>query len=464
MLSLPIITYEGDNQASGNLVSAWQVGSGNTSITYVLNSAYRWSNGIYISAADVAFTLKVMQLPYFRSRMAEQYKVIRDVEVIDSLSFRVNFNRPVADPFFHSKFPILPAVWSKYLSDTAKLVTVYQNEFIGCGPFVLVSSSPDSVLLIRNKYYPGGFPRLDRLIIYFYNGDDQLAQRIRGSKADLVVDLPFSMINLIKKTPGYEIRTYPEQGYSFVAWNIKKPILADLSMRRALSMAIDRDALINGVLAGYARKIEGPVYPGLRVLNDSLPQVSYNPQEAERILDEAGWRLDETTGVRKRRGKRLELSLLINRENSIRKELALNIKANLAAIGVKIAIEVADWQKIRQIIRSKDFDALLLTWIDEDNYEPSQIFHSAEIRDGLNMMSYESARADSLIESGLNAMEKEIRERAWSEFQYTVATDLPCTFLFNQEIICGIKNSLHNVSISEKGCLQNAKEWWTSNR
>ena len=88
ILNPTLITYRGDDDPNGVLVSAWQVGTENTSITYILNSANRWSNGRAISSQDVAYTVMVMQSPYFSSRIPERYKVIRDVDIFDSLSFR----------------------------------------------------------------------------------------------------------------------------------------------------------------------------------------------------------------------------------------------------------------------------------------------------------------------------------------------------------------------------------------
>jgi peptide/nickel transport system substrate-binding protein len=464
ILNPALISYDGNGDPVEMLASAWQVDAANTSVTYILNSAYRWNDGTRISTRDVLFTFKVLQTPYFKVRMPGQFKVIREIEVIDSLAFRIQFSRPVADPFYNSKLPLLPSKWEEHLTEPDRLIDIFREKFVGCGPFILSQSSPDSLILTRNPFYPDEFPLLDTLTVYFFAGEDVLAGRIQHSAADLFVDLPFTLLNLIKRTPGYDILTYPERGYSFLAWNLRKKIFTDRQIRRALSMAIDRDALINGVLAGYARKTEGPIYPGLADFNDTLPPVTYNPQEAERILDEAGWKFDETSGVRMRNGQRFEFSLLFNRENPIRKEIALNIKANLAAIGVAVKTEMTDWQNIRQSIRDKNFDAMLLTWVDEDIYDPSQIFHSAGIGHGLNMMSYLSHSADSLIEEGLNTTDPELRYRSWREFQTTVAGDLPCTFLFNQEIICGIRSRLKDVRVNENGYLINVKEWWVSHR
>jgi peptide/nickel transport system substrate-binding protein len=464
LLNPPLILHMGEDQAEDVLAAAWQPGTRNTSITYVLNSSFRWSDGRSLSTADMLFTYDLMKSPWFRERMPERFKFIRDIEVIDSLSFRINFNRPVADPLYHSKIPVLPAKWSEYISDPEMLLKVFKDQFVGCGPFLLKRSVPDSLVLVKNPYYPDDLPHLDSLIVYFYTSEERLTKRIRGSQADMFVDLPFSLVNLIGQTPGYEIKTYPEQGYSFIAWNLKKKPFNDLQIRRALTMAIDRDALINGILAGYARKIDGPVYPGLASDNAGLPGINFNPHEAEHLLDEAGWVLDETSGIRQRKGERFEFALMINRENPMRREIALNIRSNLAAIGIQVNIDVEDWQNVRRVIRNKNFDALLLSWVDEDIYDPSQIFHSAGVGYGLNMMSYQNAKADSLIEVGLNAMDAETRIDAWHKFQAVVAEDLPCTFLYNQEIICGLSNSLHDVEISGKGYLINVKDWWISKR
>ncbi len=86
-----------------------------------------------------------------------------------------------------------------------------------------------------------------------------------------------------------------------------------------------------------------------------------------------------------------------------------------------------------------------MTWIDGDRYDPSELFHSAGINNGLNFTSYSSQVADQFIEQGLNSLGYEKRSAAWQGFQELIVRDLPCTFLYNQKVIVAVRSNLRDI-------------------
>ncbi len=123
-------------------------------------------------------------------------------------------------------------------------------------------------------------------------------------------------------------------------------------------------------------------------------------------------------------------------------------------------MQLVNWNQILKNIRGKNFDAILLTWTDGDYYNPSQLFHTAAIENGLNFMSYSNNKTDSFIDGALQAWDKKQKNYLWKQFHKQVSNDIPCTFLFTQDVLVSCSKKLNNVITDKRGYLVNIKEWW----
>ena len=460
MLTPSLFKYDSQGHEEPVLAESWEFGEEKNTITYKLKTGMKWSNGLPVTAMDIGFSLNLLQSHKKKYRLRSRFAAIKELEIIDSLTCRFIFNRPVPDPLFRSKIPILPSVWDKYSSEPELIEREYRDNFIGCGPFLLTDIDSDSILFTKNTSNKSQIPNLDSVIIIF----NQTSIWDPGARnVHMEVNVPTDNVNRIQADSLFRIMTYPEQGYSFIAWNLNQPLFRDPAMRQILSLGIDRETIVDGVLSGFGSPIYGPTYAAFNKIADLGAINRYNPKRAQQMLDSLGW-VEQPAGGRVRSGNPLEFDLKINRESPVREKVALNIKRDLDALGIQVNIEVLEWNKILSAINKKSYDALLVTWIDSDRYDPSELFHSAGINNGLNFTSYSSQVADQFIEQGLNSLEYEKRSAAWQGFQELIARDLPCTFLYNQKIIVAVRSNLRDIQIDHRGYLINIKEWWISSR
>lgn len=456
MLSPSLLEYTSGFEPSAMLAADWEIADDGRSVVYYLDGQSKWSNGKTVSAGDILFTWDVIRKLPESSVLRQRLDLIENIVVPDSLTIRISFKEKVSDPLLSSKMPILPKIWADVPPD--QLSEKYYKEFTGCGPFLLESISKDSLVLKANPMAEKLRPHIDTLVVFFAESPDEMINMLRRKHIDMAVDIPISNAAEFNNNPDYDLRTYPERGYTMLAWNLAHPLLSELNVRRALSMAIDRETLVVGVLAGYGTVINGPVYPSAQI----KPEIStsgYDQDAAAISLGKLGWTKIQNGRWLAKNGKMLEFTILINRENPLRKELAVNIKANLANIGVNVKIEETGWQDYLRRIRSKQYDATLLTWVDGDQYDPTGLFHSTEDESSLNIMGYDNPLADTYLEQGLNEADHQKRALAWKNFQKILAADMPVTFLFNQKVLTVIKKNVINVQLDGRGYLRGVKDW-----
>ena len=460
MLTPSFVRFDEDENAIPDLADIWKIDKENLSITFILNEDFKWSDGNRVTSEDVRFTVNLLKQYSNLSGFESIIKNIKDFVIIDSLSCQIIFNQAVAEPLYFTNFPIFPAHNNYDISDLNKFKDSYFRSFIGCGPFIISTYNADSLMLSRNNYYPNDFPYLDKVVFRFAEDPNQLQNLIQSNKFDFAVNVPMELFANKEIMRKFHILSYQEKGYTFIGWNLKSSLLKNKNMRLALSYSIDRQTLIDGILGGYSEIVNGPVYYNQKGEGNLLPSLEFNPTRADSMFTELGWTKFDNDGIRIKNARKLSFNMLVNKENKERINIAKNIKANFRSLGVDLRLQFVTWKELLRAIKSKSSDAILLTWTDSDYYDPSLLFHSKAIEDGLNFMSYKNAISDSLIDQALFSWDNKQKDYYWKEFQKQIANDLPCTFLFSQKIIVACDKKIHNVQMDSRGFLTNVKEWW----
>ena len=435
------------------LAAAWNISPDKLRITYILNQKYKWSNGQKVSAQDIHDTYQFLKkhTPVFDNPL--DYGFIRAVQALDSLTVRFTFTSPVSDPLRRTRFAVLNRRQIKDSPGIHIFKKKFREDFVGCGPFLLESRNKGEIKLKANPTYGGSGPYIEHLSVRMYPGSDSIMTALEKKEIDLALALPLRITERKNIVQNYRLHFYPEKGFEFIGWNLKRPHLQDVSIREALTRAIDKPTIVDGVLGDCAQVENNPVFLS-HSIKDSDQQSMYDFTKAESLFASRGWKRDRS-GFLFRKNKYFSLNILSNEENEIRRELSVNLKGYYKALGVKIRLEFRPWSEVLRRLKAGNFDAVIIRWRENGPYDVMELFHSANITDGRNFLAYSNPRADQLMEWALNTDHQDIRNRTLLKLNQVIRKDFPVTVLFRQKLANIISVKLNNC----KGIIRNAQHW-----
>jgi ABC-type transport system substrate-binding protein len=429
------------------LKDLFPVGEHNPVITFRLRKGVRFHDGAPFTSRDVRFTYLAANDPRNASPRSSSFEPIRDVEILDDYAVRVIYKRLYAPAIIDWALEIIPEhrlgeVGLKAEMDRRKIspearkqFTLRESDFnqnpIGTGPFRFVEWKPEEFIhLTRNEDYWG--PRPEYRDIYARVIPDYVAQELelRAGAVDYYQPLPHQA-NRYRKDEDYHFLQRSEGYYSYIGYNLRRPLFQDVRVRRALGMAIDVDAIIKYVLYGQGKRATGPFYSNTPYYDPDTPLLPYDPKAALDLLESAGWKRN-AEGWLEKDGKVFEFTLITNNANPQRKAIMTLAQAAWRKIGVRCSIQDFEWTVfLEDFVDVNQFDAFVLAWgggdINPDKYE---VWHSTQTDSyELNHVGYKSAEADALIERIREEYDHDKQIELTKQLHRMIANDAPYTFL-----------------------------------
>ncbi len=421
----------------------------NPIVTFHLRRGVRFHDGHPFDAGDVKFTYDAILDPKNASPRVSSFEPVKTVEIVDEHTVRVVYKRLYSPAIVEWVYMgILP----EHLMNAAALeremerrgatgaareqFSLRQSETsrapIGTGPFRFVRWQRDErVELVRNDDYWKGPPEFEKVV--FRTIPDLVTQEMefRAGAVDVYAAQPHQVARYREDTRYRAVSTVAN-AYSYVAFNLRRPLFQDVRVRRALAMAIDVDSLIENVLYGEAQRVSGPYYASTAFYDAQTPLVPYDPEGAKRLLAEAGWR-PGPDGVLQKDGQRLAFKLITNNGNPPRRAIMTIAQDAWKKLGVDIETQAFEWTVfLEEFVNPAEFDAVVLGWsggaLDPDLF---QIWHSSQTgKYQLNFGGYESPAADRLIEAIRIEYEPEKRVALAHRLHRLIASDQPYVFLY----------------------------------
>jgi peptide/nickel transport system substrate-binding protein len=251
-----------------------------------------------------------------------------------------------------------------------------------------------------------------------------------------------------------------DRGYSQVRWNLRRPFFSDRRVRRALAMAIDRQAIIDVAYLGHARPSVGPVISAMWAFNHSLQPVAFDPAGARRLLAEAGWSDSNGDGSLDRDGLELAFELLTNAENDQRQDICLLVEADLARVGVVARPRFVEWGTLLALETAGDFDAIVSGWIEPTLIDLGPLWHSAPPGEPtLNSIGYANPEVDRLLDAAAEAATFDEQKPIFDRIQELIVEDQPYTFLAETERLVAINARVRGAVINDASPYFNLEEW-----
>jgi peptide/nickel transport system substrate-binding protein len=443
------------------LARSWEFSSDHRSLTFHLREDAYWHDGVKFSAHDVAFSIplyKDERIGYGAIRWLDH---ITSVTAVDSFTVRFDFDAvypyQLTDANVGRPLPehILRGVPPEQIPNHP-----FNREPIGTGAFRFGEWTPQqTITILANESYFLGRPRLDRVVFKIVPDQTSLLTQVKTGEVDFYPKFPPSAWEELAGMQDLSVSRVPSRVYYYLGWQNANPLFADRRVRRALTMAIDRQSIVTTLLHGCGRVIESPILPFLWAYDPEVPAIPYDPEGAKRLLAEAGWIDRDGDGLLDKDGRPFEFTMKTNENNELRKDIVVIVQEMLGRIGIRVHPETLEFTVFIEQTNRKEFEADCHGWRQGVKVDLTSVWHSRSIADKYNQVSYTNSEVDRLIDEASLELDTEKAKKLWGQVQRLIADDAPYTFLFNLDDLYALDRRFQNVRLESYAWTFNLQEW-----
>ena len=398
------------------LAESWESIDGLTYLFH-LKKGINFHNGKSLTAADVKFTYDSVLDPNNRSPWRGPMQLIKSVEQIGPYQVRFRLSAPYAPFLERTMLGIVPA-------GTHALGEAQTKGLIGSGPFSIEElSAGERIVLKANPSYWEGRPSVSGLVFKVIPDAIVRSLEFKKGTVDFIQnDIEPDMLPWFRKNADAAITTQQGTIFQYMGMNLDHPILKIREVRQAIAYAIDREAIIRHLLKGLATPATGLLSPAHWAYEPFVTGYTYNPEEARRLLDHAGFPEPDGAGPLPRFKLSYKTTTL-----DLGRRIAEAFKEQLLRVGIELEVRTYEWGTFYGDIKKGNFHLYSLSWVgimDPDLY--FNLFHSSSIPPyGNNRGRYRNPEIDRLLELGRRNMGLEERKRIYGRVQKLLAADVP---------------------------------------
>lgn len=465
--NLLVYDAEDDYAYAPALADTFWVAEDGMSATFRIRDGVLWHDGVPVTADDVIWTFDMSKRDEVAYPERANIDFVERAERVDERTVRFVFNALHAEPLADFAYwTPMPKHLLEDVSPAQMGTAAFNRNPVGNGPFRFVSwQANEQVVFEANEEYWGGRPYLDRIVFRVIPEPTTVVTELLSGGVDLYRNVPPMDMKRFESSDAARPLSYPSLGFTFLMFNQERPFFSDARVRRAVTMATDRPAIIEGLLQGYGDLSAGPVAPAMWELNDTLEPLPYDPTEAARLLDEAGWRDTDGDGVRDRNGRPFRFTTMTNADNILRRDALIAVQSMLREVGIDLQPREVEFNTLVDRLMSGDFDALVLGW--DLNYR-FDIRPVLETDAPYNGGSYANPRADSLIRRASQTLDRGAAKAMWDEYQEILQEDQPLLILFADHERYGVSRRLRGVepagAPNAYAPFASAARWWIAPR
>ena len=471
-----LFTYDSNGQLKKDLVDTYEIKDGKEYVIHLKNNVI-WHDGHPLDAQDIIFTINLLQDSYYNPINSKEWdKEKIKISSPDSHTVIFKLSEPYAPFLSKLTFGILPKHLWTGISKEKFALTELNLKPVGSGPFVFDELKKNnngdiiSYKLIANKNYYAQKPYLERLIFNFYKDKESVIDAYNKKEITGFNLSEYSKINDFKDRKDTTIHDMAIPQYFSILLNQGESIpLADERVRRALRTGTNRDDFIDKIFYGYAQKIYSPLLkpfiPEGFHFDDNLTK--YDPEEAKKILEQAGWKKMKDSAFRKKDNNELKIKLVVANTPDLIKTAEI-IKNQWKQIGVNVEIIQTDNQlDIRQkYLEPRKFESLL-SGVQYSGNDPNLFFFwhsSGKKAPGLNFALYDNEKVDKLLEESKKAQSQKEKNEKYIEISKQLLKDSPAIFLYSPKYIYITNKKIKGINtkaiVKTTDHLKNINNWY----
>lgn len=429
-----------DGEYLPRLADSWEMPEDHTSMTFHMNKNAKWHDGEPLTADDVVFTLKAVTSEkmdnYYRSKFVclagtDDNGICASpddlqVEAIDDYTVKVGLKTPKDEQTVLSTLCSFLYVLPQHILDTGDYSDINDSDFwtspVGAGPFKYVKDiAGEQLEMTANEDYYLGCPDFKTFVIKVVPATSLTAGLLNG-EIDVVGagSVPLSDWGTIESSDNLVAKSITSYSYQYMEFNLSdgNDAFQDAAVRIAFDKAIDKQLIVDQLMAGEGQVAVGPMPKYHPYYNDALEGNSYDPNAAKSALEAANFDFNRT------------YRLIVPQGNQVREQSALIIQQNLKDIGIKVEIETYDFATLLEMMRNGDFDLGLLGG--GSNIDPNESAVIVKPGSAQNYSLLTDGKWYDLAAKGDSLVNFNERKEAFDAYQAALVEDQPYIWLYHQ--------------------------------
>ncbi|MBL0708999.1 MAG: peptide-binding protein [Sulfurimonas sp.] len=423
-----------------------------TTLIFKLHQNVLWHDGEKLTAKDVLFTYKTLISPSVVSPYSAAFRFVKDVEIVDAYTIRVTYKKAYFKALETWMMGILP---EHILKDEKNFMnSKFNTKPIGTGAYKLhrLEHSKDIILVAFDDYFEGR-AKIDKISFHVIADPMTRFLMLKSSALDVGSIEPMQYERQLSDDFFKKFNIYEEisHSYTYLGFNLRREKFKNPKVRLALSLAIDRQEIVDILFFKHAKVCTGPFLPETIAFNKDVKAPKQNIKRAKQLLSEAGY--DEKHPF--------SFEIVTSNSSATRPYTAQILQHQLKKAGVIVTLRVMEWQAfLNMIVFPHKFDSVLLGWGLSSTPDPYLFWHSDNDKTGgFNLVGYKNEKVDRMIEESQSIIDRKRLGKLWREMFKVIVKDNPYLFLYIPNSITTINRDIKNVEKSNSGIWHNYIEW-----
>jgi len=446
-----LLTHDEQNKLTGDLAESWSVNETGKKYTVNLREDLRWHDGKALTAKDIVFTFQMIQNPDARSPLFSSWQGVK-VTAVDDVTVTFELSSILASFPYSLTTGIIPQHKLNDVEPGELRGSLFNTvEPVGSGPFkwkdveVYGDTAADReqriALSAFDNYYKGR-PKLNEFIVRAFLEESTLIKSFDTGELNGVagaLSVPLTGPNTLE-------HNLPLTGGVMVFFKTDQPNLQDAKVRRALTQATNQKEIIRQ-LSEESSQVDGPLLPEQVGYNPAVTQYAYDLEQAKALLEEVGWKVDVSTGIRSKEGK--TLTIVLNTLSSAEYAAVANqLQKQWREVGVDLSVNLLAQRDLQTAIDDRSYDVLVYGIVMGQDPDQFAYWHStqADIRSQrrLNFSNYSNKTVDSALEAGRTRIDTGLRAAKYLPFLQAWREDAPAIALYRPRFVYTSYGSLYN--------------------
>ena len=468
-----LLRYNEKMELEPCLAEKWTVSKDGKVITYYLRKGVKFHDGVEMTAEDVVFTWKVYSDPTVNTPYGADYQYIKNVEIMDPYTVKVTYKKAFAPALTSTFSSILP----KHLLEGKDIN--HDDDFnrhpIGTGPYKFVEwKTAQQIVLEANPDYWEGKPHINRFVLRIIpDQSSEFLSLLKGETDGIGAWTSGTMspeqyarqTDTPKFTDYYNKYETDQFVYIYIGWNLDDPLFKDVQVRRALTLAIDRQAIIQNVVYGLGSVCTGPFVPQSWACNKDVKPLPFDPEAAKALFKKAGWKPGPDGILHKNlNGKDtpFQFKLYTNQGNVSRERIATIVQQQLKQVGVDCQPQIMEWTTLlNEYINKRKYDAMVMGWQFGPEPDCYLTWHSSQTGEHqYNMVDYRNKTVDSLLVQGRETLDPARRAAIYHRIHKILADDVAATFLYVPDSLPAVHKRFKGLEVNRNGIGWHPERWY----